>query len=218
MPMTWAERADAAVARYEAGETREADQRQLTQLANAAWAAGLSLLMDGRRDEACDWLRRAAARYRESWDAGAPPDSWGRPIAAMKALILAGEDASDAARWALAAGAADAGSPIGRYAAALARLVLGDDVEARTLGSTLRGREDFPEAVADAVVTIAAADRAGYLLAVEDVLESFEKRTDFLEDIHVADTVLVFQRLAAARDAAVDLPASRVLPPRAPAE
>jgi hypothetical protein len=168
--------------------------------------------MDGRGDESRDWLRRAAERYRESWDAGAPPDSWGRPIAAMKALVLAGDDASAAARWALEAGAAAAESPIGRYAGTLALLVLGEDVEARALGSTLRGREDFPEAVADALVTIAAADRAGYLLAVEDVLESFEKRSEFLEDIPVADTVLVFQALAAAREAAVDLPESERLP------
>jgi hypothetical protein len=112
--MAWSERADDAVARYRGGETRDLDQRQLTQLANAAWAAGLALLMN--------------------------------------------------------------------------------------------------EAVADALVTVAAADRAGYLLAVEDVLESFEGRTDFLEDVPVADTVLVLQELARARDAAVDLPQSALLP------
>jgi len=117
----WAERANAAIERYEGGETRELDQRQLTQLGNAAWAAGLSLLMAGRSDHAAEWLRRAAERYRESW-ADAPPDSWGRPIAAMKALLLAGDDASDAARWALDAGAATAESPIGRYAGTLALL------------------------------------------------------------------------------------------------
>jgi hypothetical protein len=208
----WRARAEAAIERYRGGESRGLDQRQLTQLANAAWAAGLSLLMEGRRDEAADWLREAAVRYRESWDAGAPPDSWGRPIGAMKALLLAGDDPADAARWALAAGAVEAESPIGRYAGTLALLVLGEDVEARALGSTLRDREDFPQPVADAVVTIAAADRAGYLLAVEDVLESFEQRTDFLEDIPVADTVLVLQLLAAKRDAAVELRDSPVLP------
>lgn len=209
--MTWEERAAAAVERYEGGESRGLDQRQLTQLANAAWAAGLSLLMAGRREQASEWLRRAAQRYRESWE-DAPPDSWGRPIAAMKALLLAGDDATDAARWALDAGAADAESPIGRYAGALALLVLGQDVDARVLGSTLRDRDDFPQAVADAVVTIAATDRAGYLLAIEDILGSFEDRTDFLEDVRVADTVLVLQILAAQRDAAVDLPASELLP------
>jgi hypothetical protein len=209
--VSWAERARAAIARYEGGETRGLDQRQLTQLANSAWAAGLCLLMAGRTEEARDWLRRAAARYRESWD-GAPPDSWGRPIAALKAKLLAGDDATDAARWALDAGAAEAPSPIGRYAAALALLVLRDDVGARALGVSLRDREDFPIAVADAIVTVAAADRAGYLLAVEDVLESFERRSEFLEDVRVADTVLVFQLLAAQRDIAVDLPQSDLLP------
>jgi hypothetical protein len=210
--MTWEARAEAAIARYRGGEAREADQRQLTQLGNCAWAAGLCLAMAGRGDESVEWLRRAAGRYRESWDAGAPPDSWGRPIGAMKALLFAGDDASAAARWALDAGAADAGSPIGRYAAALALLVLGDDVEARVVGATLRDREDFPQAVADAVVTIAAADRAGYAIAIEDVLESFENRRDFLEDVPVADTVLVLQALAAPRGIAVELRASSVLP------
>jgi len=207
----WAQRADAAIERYAGGETRELDQRQLTQLGNTAWAAGLSLLMAGRTDEAARWLRRAAERYRESWE-GAPPDSWGRPIAAMKALLLAGDDASEAARWALAAGAAEAESPIGRYAGTLALLVLGDDLGARILGTTLRDTADFPPAVADALVELAGADRVDYQIALEDILESFEQRTDFLEDIPVADTVLVLQRLAAPRDLAIDLEPSPVLP------
>jgi hypothetical protein len=210
--MSWAERAEAAGERYRGGETRDLDQRQLTQLGNAAWAAGLSLLMEGRRDEAAEWLRRAAQRYRESWDAGAPPDSWGRPIAAMKALLLAGEDASEAAHWALVAGAAEAESPIGRYAGSLALLVLGEDVDAQALGSTLRDRDDFPRAVAEALVALAAADREGYASAVGEILASFEQRTDFLEDVAVADTVLVLQLLAAARGLAVDLPRSELLP------
>jgi hypothetical protein len=212
--VSWADQAERAKERYEGGSGRDLDQRQLTQLGNAAWAAGLCLLMDGRLDESRDWLRTAARRYRESWDAGAPPDSWGRPIAAIKSLLLAGDDAKDAGRWALDVGSLEADSPIGVYAACLALLVLGEDVEARTLGSTLRGRGDFPPAVADAIVTVAASDRAGYLLAAEDLLESFETRDDFLEDVRVADTVLVFQALAKARDCAVDLPASDLLPSR----
>jgi hypothetical protein len=207
----WEARAARAAERYEGGEVRDLDQRQLTQLANAAWAAGLALLMAGRRDEAADWLRRAAERYRESWQ-DAPPDSWGRPIGAMKALLLAGDDAAAAAEWALDAGAAEAASPIGRYAGALALLVLRRDLEARTLAGTLRDRDDFPRPVADALTTIAAEDRAGYLVAVEDVLDSFEQREEFLEDVPVADTVLVLQLLAAQRDLAVDLPASQHLP------
>ena len=209
--MDWSERADAAIERYAAGETRGLDQRQLTQLGNAAWAAGLSFLMAGRRDDAAEWLHRSAERYRESWD-GAPPDSWGRPIAAMKALLLAGDDAADAAHWALDAGAADADSPIGRYAGTLALLVLGDDVGARILGTTLRDIDDFPHDVADALVELAGADRVDYAIAVENILDSFERRTDFLEDVPVADTVLVLQRLAEPRGLAVELEPSPLLP------
>jgi len=208
---------ETAIERYRGGEGRELDQRQLTQLANAAWAAGLHLLLEGKPDESREWLRTAARRYRESWDAGAPPDSWGRPIAAMKAALLAGDDAREYAEWALDAGARDAASPIGRYAAGLALLVLGEDIDARVVGSTLRNdAPDFPMAVADAIVTVAAADRAGYLLAVEDIVESFEQRSDFLEDVRVADTALVFQILAAQRDCAVELTPSPLLPRPAP--
>jgi tetratricopeptide (TPR) repeat protein len=207
----WADRANAAIQRYVGGEQRPLDQRQLTQLGNAAWAAGLSLLMAGRTDESADWFRRAAERYRESW-ADAPPDSWGRPIAAMKALLLAGDDASEAARWALDARAPDAESPIGRYAGTLALLVLGDDVAARVLATTLRDLDDFPQAVADALVELAGADAVDYQIAIEHILESFEERTDFLEDIPVADTVLVLQELAIPRDLVADLEPSALLP------
>jgi hypothetical protein len=210
--MKWTEQAAAAQARYAGGETRELDQRQLTQLGNAAWAAGLCLLMDGRREEAGAWFRRAAERYRESWDAGAPPESWGRPIAAMKALLLAGDDASEAARWALDAGAAQAGSPIGRYAATLAFLVLGRDVDARIAAESIVGLEEFPRDVGDAVLMIAGLDRNEYAAAVLSVLDSFERRGDFLEDVRVADTVIVLQALAAQRDMAVELPESELLP------
>jgi hypothetical protein len=210
--VNWDERAERAIERYRGGETRDLDQRQLTQLANAAWAAGLSLLMAGKREQAAEWLRRAAARYRDSWDAGAPPDSWGRPIAAIKALLLAGGDAAGAARWALDAGAAASDSPIGRYAATLALLVLDRDPEARMLAETLVDRDDFPRDVADALLMIAGLDRLEYAIALEDVLDSFAQRTDFLEDVRVADTVLVLQLLAAKRDLAVELPPSDLLP------
>lgn len=210
--MSWEEQSVAAIARYESGESRGLDQRQLTQLGNAAWAAGLCLLMAGRRDDASAWLRRAAGRYRESWDAGAPPDSWGRPIAAMKALLLGGDDASGAARWALDAGAAQSESPIGRYAAVLAHLVLHEDVEARIVAETIVERDDFPRDVADALLMIAGLDRNEYAADVLSVLESFERRSDFLEDVRVADTVLVLQALAAQRDMAIELPTSALLP------
>lgn len=197
--MDWRERYERAAERYAAGESREADERQLVQLGNAAWAAGLCLLELGDREQAGDWLRRAAAAYRRSWDAGAPPDAWGRPIAVLKALLLAGEEHPSnrlllAAEWALDAGAAAAESPIGRYAATLALLVLGREGEATALAATLG--DGFPQDVAAALRALAAGDAVGYAAAAADVRRSFEQRDAFLEDVPVADTALVLDALA----------------------
>jgi len=189
----WRERYERAAARYAAGETRELDERQLVQLANSAWAAGLSLLMAGDREGAAEWLRRSAERYRESWS----PDAWGRPIGAMKALLIAGEDASDAARWALDAGAAEAESPIGRYAGALALLVLGRDEQAAKVAATLG--EGFPIDVADALRALATHEEDASRAAVDSIRRSFETREEFLEDVPVPDTALALDALAARR-------------------
>jgi tetratricopeptide (TPR) repeat protein len=198
-------------ARYRDGEARLPDerderQRQLTRMGNAAGGAGLSLLMAGRPDEAAEWFDRAARRYRESYEL-APPGSWGRPIGAIKSRILAGDwsAAEEDARWALEEDAAEAESPIGRYAGALALLTLGRDEDARPVASSLRERDDFPHDVADALATLAAEDTLGYTYAVESVLESFEQRDTYLEDMPVADTVIVLQALAGRRGLAVEL-------------
>jgi hypothetical protein len=51
-----------------------------------------------------------------------------------------------------------------------------------------------------------------YAEAADAVLTSFETREEYLENVAVADTLLVLQALAARRGIAADLPASRVLP------
>jgi hypothetical protein len=210
----WDEHLRREVARYEDGEARlpddaDARQRQLTRMGNAAGGAGLALLMADRGDEASEWFHRAAERYRESI-ADAPAGSWGRPIGAMKALVLADDwpAAEEAARWALELGAAEADSPIGRYAAALALLMLGRDHDAVIHADTIRTSDGFPHDVGDALAFIAAEDLVGYTFAVENVLESFETRDEYLEDIPVADTVLVLQALAARRGIAAELSSS----------
>ena len=212
----WDDLRERALERYRAGERDLADdaderQRQLTRMGNAAGAAALCSLMAGR-DDAREWFARAAERYRESWP-DAPPGSWGRPIGAIKSRILGGDwdGAAADARWALEAGAADSESPIGRYAAALALLVLGDWHGARVAADYARTHETFPDEVADALAFIAVEDVVGYVEAVEAVLESFETRDAYLEDIPVADTVLVLQALAARRGMAAELE-SELLP------
>lgn len=214
---SWEEHEAREIERYRDGEARLPDdpderQRQLTRMGNAAGGAGLALLMQGRREQAAEWLGRAAECYRESWD-DAPPGSWGRPIGMIKSRILAGDwaGAEADARWTLEQGPAESESPIGRYAAALALLVLGDYHEARHVAQTIRERDDFPHAVADGLATIAAEDEIGYVEAAEDVLESFETRDAYLEDIPVADTVLVLQALAERRGLSAEL-SSPLLP------
>jgi hypothetical protein len=188
----------------------ELDERSLVRKGNVAYAAGLGLLMLGDPD-AATWLGRAAATWRESWQGG---ESWGRPIGAIKASLLAGDDAAagEYARWALEAGAERSESPIGRYAAALALLVLERWPDARHAADSLRERDDFPRDVADALAYLSAHDVVGYVEALESVVESFETRTEYLEDARVADTALVLDLLARRRGIEVDLPESDLLP------
>jgi len=217
----WEAHLERQEARYADGEARlgepetadpDSRQRQLTRLANASAGAGLALLMAARREEASERLIRAAERYRESF-ASAPPGSWGRPIGAIKARVLAGDwdGAAADARWALDAGSGSSDSAIGRYAAALACLVLGHDEQARVHADAIRTRDDFRSEVGDALAFIAAHDVIGYTVAVEAVLESFEEREEYLEEIPVADTVLVLQALAARRGFSAEL-SSPLLP------
>jgi hypothetical protein len=187
-------------------DDHDARQRQLARMGNAAAGAALSYVMAGDTDAAQEWFSRAVERYRESYE-HAPPESWGRPIAMLKARILAGDwdGAEDDARWTLDQEAAGSESPIGRYAACLTLLVLGRAAEARVLADGLRTHEHFPAAVGDALAFIAAEDTVGYAVAIESVLESFETRDEYLEELPVADTVMVLQALAARRGMAAEL-------------
>jgi hypothetical protein len=208
--MDWDAHAEREEGRYSDGLARlpeglDARQKQLVRVAMAAGGAGLARLMQGRSAEAAGWFSRSAERYRESWG-GAPPGSWGRLIGAVKSRILAGdwEGAVQDAQWALEQSPQDSDSPIGAYAAVLASLTLAEDEQAAALAPALRN-EAFPEAVGDALASLSAHDRDAYASAAARVLESFETREDYLEDIPVADTVLVLEALAARRGLAAGL-------------
>ena len=215
----WEAHAEREEGRYGDGLERmpddpDARQKQLVRIAMAAGGAGLARVMQGRRAEAAGWFARSAERYRESFE-HAPPGSWGRLIGAVKSRILAGDwdGGREDSRWALEQGPGESGSPIGHYAAALSALVLGEDALASELAAPLQAEPEgvFPRPVADALTALAGGDGEAYRDAVQRVLESFETREAYLEDIPVADTVLVLEELADRRGLATR-PRSPLLP------
>ncbi len=121
---------------------------------------------------------------------------------------MTGTGACADAEWALDVDSRNAESPIGRYAASLALLVLDQDDEALVQAASIQSRDDFPRDVADALAALALRDADLYADAVASVLRSFETREEYLEDIPVADTVIVLQALAERRAMAVELSSS----------
>lgn len=219
----WEAKLHASLADHEAraGAPPEAGERpdfQLASVAGASWAAGLAARMLGRDEEARSLLGRAADEYVASWKE-APAGSWGRPIAAIRCRLLAGDGAGAAAdaRRALESGAAEADGPIAGYCATLSLLALGRDASdpvALERARALEDRVDFqPGAVARALSALAARDASGYATASSEVLGSFEERDAFLEDVPVADTVIVLDELARARGIDPPRRTSRLLPP-----
>ena len=211
--MTWEELLERERSRYEDGIARLSPE-QLVRVGNAAYGAGLVLLMLGRRSEAEEWLGRAAARWRESWD-HATPTSWGRPIGTIKAALIAGhDDAADGyAAWTLGLGPAEAGvadRPLcGRAGAArgrplACRVVAGGEPAGQgRLPARGRGRARGDRRARRDGATPARSRRSSLV----------REREQYLEDVAVADTVLALERLAARRGLAARIRSSPVLPP-----
>jgi hypothetical protein len=132
----------------------------------------------------------------------------------LRCRLMAGD--ADGARAdaeaALAAGVLDATGPIGGYCAALALLVLGRDAEALPVSERIAAEGLDPVAVANALAALARSDEAAFGSARGKVLRSFEEREAFLEDVPVADTVLVLDALAAPRGLATPQLSSVLLP------
>jgi len=155
---------------------------------------------------------RAIEAYRESWEA-APPKAYGRLVGLLKASVLAGAGAEDAAyvRAAIDDEAA-AGSPTAAYARAIAALVAGDDAEAARHANVMRtGSEPFGRAAA-AIEALARGDAAAYRDALGAIVHDFENRGEHLTGVAFADTAAMLETLAAPRGLAAR-PSSPVLAP-----
>jgi hypothetical protein len=106
----------------------------------------------------------------------------------------------------------EAAGPIGGYCAALALLAVGRDAEAGAVAWRIAEEGLQPAAVAYALAALASSDEPAFELARRDVLGSFEERDAFLEDVAVADTVLVLDALARRRGLEVRPLGSALLP------
>lgn len=191
----------------------EREDLRLAGIAGASWAGGLAALMLGDAVAAAGLLRRAADEYRLSWGA-APAGSWGRPIAMLRCRLLAGDTAGARrdAEDALAAGALDASGPIGGYCATLALLALGRDDEAERIAGRTESDGLEPASVVHGLRAVARCDAGAYAAARRAVLTSFEERDAYLEDVAVADTVLVLDALARDRGIPTEPIRSPLLP------
>jgi hypothetical protein len=169
---------------------------------------GLRLLLDGDEAPARERLRAAAERYRASWEL-APPRSFGRLVGMLKAAIILG-DAEEAAAYARAQ-VGEADSPPSHYVIAMAALVDGDDEAALAAAEGMRAGSPAFGRAADAAEALARRDAIAYETALRAIVSDFEARDEHLTGVPVADTALMFERLAAPRRMAVH-PASALLP------
>jgi hypothetical protein len=185
--------------------------RELLDLALAHEGMGHRALLAGDVEQATPKLESAARHYRESWET-APPRSYGRMVGMLKAAVLAG-DAEEEARYARTQiGDDDADSPASWYVLAIAALVEGDDALAEHAAAGMEeGSEPFVRA-ARAVRALARTDRQEYAAAVGAIVADFESRDDHLTGVAIADTALMFERLADRRGLAA-APQSELLPP-----
>ena len=140
-------------------------------------------------------LRRAAERYRASWQA-APPGSYGRLVGFAKASILAGDNPVAYVEDQLGA---DDRTPPACWARALAYLADGNDERAVRAADGMRAGSGAFGRAADGVAALAGRDRAAYAATVEAIVADFEAREEHMTGVPIADTALVLDRLAEGR-------------------
>ncbi len=191
------------------GGVPPAEDRVL-RAAIAADGAAFRAMLEGRADAAREHLLEAVGGYRASYET-APPRSFGRLVAALKSAILAG-DAAEVAAWARERLAAACDSPTSCYALAVVALAEGDDALAGRAAAGMREGDGAFQRTADAIEALARGDREAYRVAVTAIVRDFEGREAHLTGVPIADTALMLEALAGARDMAAG-PASDLMPP-----
>jgi hypothetical protein len=163
-------------------------------VALAAEADAYRALLAG--GDAAAELRAARDAYLAS-HAESGATSWGRLLGALKMAILAGDGVRDIARRAVAE-TEQADSPASAYLRALALVSLGQEPDVAPM---VAGGDAFAR-TGRALAALAAADGPAYVDALAEIVADFEARDQHLSGVPIADTVLVLERLAAARGVA----------------
>ena len=180
----------------------EAEHQQLLRAALEAEAGAHRALIGGDVAAAHEAFAETARRYRASWEA-APPRAFGRLIGLLKASVLSGAGAAEAAEFALEEldrrDEELVDSPPAAYALALAALIAGDDRVAREAAVAMAAGEEAFARTAHALVALADRDGAAYAKALDAIVADFERRTEHLTGVAIADTALVLERLAERR-------------------
>ena len=91
-------------------------------------------------------------------------------------------------RWSTIADS-EVASPTAAYARAIAALIADDDDAARTWAARMRGASPAFDRTAGAIIALAGRDPAAYAEALEAIVRDFERRTDHLTAVAIADTV-----------------------------
>jgi hypothetical protein len=117
----------------------------------------------------------------------------------LKTAVLAGGGALEA-RYARAALAErDPESATASYAQALAALILGEDRDARLWAGRMSAGDEAFARTGEAISALAAHDDVRYAAALEAIVHDFERRSEHLTGVAIADTALTLEALAGRR-------------------
>jgi hypothetical protein len=157
----------------------------------AVEAAAQAELLAGVEEPA--GFREAASLYRASYEL-APHSSYGRLVGMLKAAVLGGGGAEEAAivRGLLPGGGT---SPTSWYAVGIAALIEDDRELASRSAQEMRGGGEAFGRAADAISAIAAADDAATRAAIVAIEADFASRDAHLTGVAIADTAVLFTTL-----------------------
>jgi hypothetical protein len=138
-------------------------------------------------------FREAAVWYRRSYEL-APPKSYGRLVGMLKAAVLGGGGAEEAAlvRGLLPEGGS---SPTSWYACAIAALIEADGALAGRGAAAMREGGDAFARAADAIAALATGDDVALGAAIAAIEVDFAARDAHLTGVAIADTAVLFATL-----------------------